>query len=102
MAKVLVLYKHPADAKAFNHYYLTIHAPIAKALPGLRSFEISEGDLMAPAGHTDVFMVAMLTFDSASAIETALASPAGQAAVADLANFAAAGVEILIFDTKSL
>lgn len=102
MAKVLVQYKQPADAGAFNHHYLTIHAPLVKALPGLRSFEISEGDIMAPGGHADVFMVAILTFDSASAIEAALASPAGQATVADLANFAAAGADILIFDTKSL
>ena len=102
MAKILVLYKQPADVEAFNHHYLTVHAPIAKTMPGLRSFEISDGDIMAPTGHTDIFMVAILSFDSASAIEVALASPAGQAAVADLANFAAAGVDILIFNTKSV
>lgn len=102
MAKILVLYKHPANVEAFNSHYLTIHAPIAKTLPGLRSFELSVGDIMAPSGHADIFMVAMLTFDSVSAIQLALASPAGQAAVADLPNFAVAGVDILICDTKSL
>lgn len=102
MAKILVLYKKPADAEAFNTHYLTVHAPIAKTLPGLRSFEISHGDIMAPAGSSGIFMVAMLTFDSVSAIEAALASPAGQAAVADLPNFDTAGVDILICDTKSL
>jgi uncharacterized protein (TIGR02118 family) len=43
--------------------------------------------------------VATLHFDSAAAIEAALASPEGQATVADLANFADGGVEVMMFDT---
>lgn len=37
-----------------------------------------------------------------SAIEAALKSPQGQAAAADLANFADAGVELLVFETDEL
>ncbi|MGZ9709995.1 EthD family reductase [Glaciimonas sp. GNP009] len=102
MAKILVLYKHPVNVEAFNSHYLGIHAPIAKTLPGLRSFELSTGDIMGPEGRADIYMVAMLTFDSVSAIESALASPAGEAAVGDLPNFAMAGVEILICETRSM
>ena len=39
-------------------------------------------------------------FDSMEAIGAAFASPPGQAAAADLANFAQAGVEMQMYDTK--
>jgi uncharacterized protein (TIGR02118 family) len=45
-------------------------------------------------------MIALLIFDSGNAIQQALASPEGQAAAADLANFAQAGVELLVFDSR--
>jgi len=35
-----------------------------------------------------------------AAVQTALGSPEGQATADDLANFAQAGVELLMFDTK--
>ncbi|HEV8518572.1 MAG TPA: EthD family reductase, partial [Burkholderiales bacterium] len=41
-------------------------------------------------------------FDSMAAIQQALASPEGIAAAADLPNFAQAGVDILIFDSKDV
>jgi uncharacterized protein (TIGR02118 family) len=43
----------------------------------------------------------MLHYDDVAAIQKAMASPEGQAAVADLQNFATGGVDILIFDTRS-
>jgi len=38
----------------------------------------------------------------ADAIQRALDSPEGQAAAGDLANFAQAGVELLVFDSKDI
>ena len=49
-----------------------------------------------------VHLVAELTFDSLADIDAAFASPEGQATAADLANFAQAGVTILIFDTEAV
>ena len=40
-------------------------------------------------------------FEAMSDLQAALHSEAGQAAVADLPNFAAAGVTILAFETRS-
>ena len=34
MAKVVVLYKTPADKAAFDKYYNETHIPIAKKIPG--------------------------------------------------------------------
>ncbi len=40
-AKLLVLYRPPADAAAFDAYYATTHVPIAKKIPGLRGYELA-------------------------------------------------------------
>jgi hypothetical protein len=37
-----------------------------------------------------------------SALQAALASPEGQAAAGDLANFADGGADLLMFDTKDV
>ena len=47
-------------------------------------------------------LLAILGFDSMAAIQQALGSPQGQATAGDLANFAQAGVELLMFDTKTI
>jgi len=50
MAKLIVLYKKPADTAAFDAYYKATHAPLAKKIPGLRGYEISEGAVNTPQG----------------------------------------------------
>ena len=44
--------------------------------------------------------MAEVTVDSMAELEAGLASDAAQAAVADLPNFAAAGVTIMVFETR--
>lgn len=100
MATLLVLYHVPANRTAFDAYYAETHAPLAKQIPGLRSYSISAGPLGSPAGTPPYHLVAELTFDSMDAMQVGLASPQGQAAVADLGNFAQAGVTILSYETR--
>jgi len=100
MAKLVVLYKKPSNPEAFDAHYASTHAPLAKKIPGLRSYEISSGPVTTPAGDSPWHLVALLGFDSVAALNAGLASPQGQAAAGDLANFAQAGAELLIFDTK--
>ncbi len=102
MAHVLALYKKPADAAAFDAHYHGTHAPLAKTLRGLRSYEISSGPIATMAGESSLHLVAILGFDSMAAIQAALTSPQGAAAAGDLANFAQAGVELLMFDTQAV
>ena len=99
MAKLLVLYKTPTDAAAFDKYYADTHIPLARKIPGLRHYEISRGPGASPAGASGVHLVATLTFDSLAALQDGLGSPDGQAAAGDLPNFATGGVDLLIFDT---
>lgn len=102
MAKLMVLYKKPADKQAFDSYYLAHHVPIAKKIPGLRSYEISSGPVASPTGESPFHLVALLGFDSLAAIQQGMSSPEGAAAAADLANFAQAGADLFIFDTKEV
>lgn len=100
MASLIVLYKTPADAAAFADHYHSHHIPLAQMLPGLRSYQVSDGPVMTPAGPSDVHMVATLRFDDMAAIQAAFASPQGQAAAADVATFATGGAEMMMFEDR--
>lgn len=100
MATLVALYKKPTDTKAFDEYYFSNHIPLAKTIPGLKRCEISNGAVGTPQGESPYHMVAMLSFDSAEALQQGLASAEGQATAGDLGNFAKAGVELLVFDSK--
>ena len=102
MAFIVAVYKKPKSAEAFNAYYFAKHVPIAKRLPGLIGYRVSDGAVGLPADPGDAHLVALLEFDSLDAIKTALASPQGQATVADLGNFADGGVDVMTFDVKKV
>jgi uncharacterized protein (TIGR02118 family) len=102
MAALVVLYQKPHDESAFDSHYFSKHVPLAKRIPGLRSYEVSTGPVGTPQGPSPYHLVATLRFDSLEAIQKALGSPEGQAAAADLGNFAQAGAELLVFDTREL
>lgn len=102
MAKLVALYKKPSDAAAFNAYYFSTHVPIAKKIPGLRRYEVSAGPVATPQGDSTYHLASILSFDSLAAIQQTLNSPEGQAAAGDLANFAQAGVELLVFESKDV
>lgn len=102
MARLLVMYRSPKDSVAFAKHYFAIHVPIAKRIPGLRKYEISEGLVATPAGPSAFHLIATLHFDDVAAVQSAFASPEGQAAVADVQTFATGGVDILIFDNREV
>jgi uncharacterized protein (TIGR02118 family) len=102
VAKLVALYRQPQDAAHFDAYYHATHVPIAKAIPGLRRYEVSTGVVATSQGPSEFRLIAELTFDSVPDIQAALASPEGQATGADLANFATGGVDLLVFETREL
>ena len=93
--QLTVLYHHPADAAAFDKHYDEVHTPIAGKLPDLRSFSVSRPQPGPDGAQPAYHLVAVLTWDSAEAMGASMASDAGKAAVADLGNFAGAGVTML-------
>jgi uncharacterized protein (TIGR02118 family) len=104
MARMVVIYKKPADVKAFEKHYFETHIPLAKTIPGLRKYEISRGPVTAVAGPPDVYLIGTLYFDDLDAIKKAFASPEGQAAAADRRLYAPddSGVQMFLFDNREV
>jgi uncharacterized protein (TIGR02118 family) len=78
MAKLIVLYKTPKDAAAFDKHYSAVHVPLAKKIPGLKKYDISKGAVGSPAGPNGVHLVATLYFDSLDAVKPAWHRPRGR------------------------
>jgi uncharacterized protein (TIGR02118 family) len=102
MAQLVVMYKTPREAAAFDKHYFEKHVPLAKRIPGVRKYEVSKGPVGTPAGPSPYHLVAILKFDDIAAIQNAFASTEGQAAVADVQSFATGGVDIFMFDSREV
>ncbi len=102
MARLVVMYKTPRDAAAFDRHYFDRHVPLAKKIPGLRKYEVNNGPVATPAGPSGIHLVAILHFDDMAAIQNAFASAEGQAAAGDLQNFATGGADLYFFDTREV
>jgi len=102
MAHVVVMYKTPKDAAAFDKHYSEIHIPLAKKIPRLRKFEVSKGPVATPAGSSGFHLIATLYFDNLAAIQAGFGSPEGKAAGADVAKFATGGADMIMFDTREV
>lgn len=101
-ARLVVMYRTPKDAAAFDKHYFQTHVPIAKKIPGLRKFEVSQGPVATPAGPSAFHLIAILHYDDMAAIQKSFASAQGQAAVADLQVFATGGADIFMFDNREV
>jgi uncharacterized protein (TIGR02118 family) len=77
------------------------HTPLAHALPGLRHYVL---DFYPPAdGQDQPFdTAAMLYFETREAHDAALASPEGQAALADLPRFLDAEAMVVLFGHEEM
>ena len=104
MARMVVIYKKPADVEAFERHYFETHIPLVKKIPGFRKYEISRGPITVLAGPTDVHLVATVYFDEFEAMKRGVASPEGQAAGADRRSYAPdeSGVQMFVFDDRTV
>jgi uncharacterized protein (TIGR02118 family) len=102
MVKLTVLYGQPKDPAAFERYYLDTHTPIALKVKGLRRFEIAKVLGTADGSPSPHYRTADLYFEDAEHMQQCLGSAEGQAAAADIANFATGGVTMLIADVQDL
>ena len=101
MYRLVASYEHGADDDKIVRHYRETHAPLAAKLPGTRSFAWGACETLDGARPAHV-LVATLEWDSRDAAETAFASPEGQAAVADLENFAQAGVALEFYEVETV
>lgn len=80
MANVYAMYKHPADAAAFDRYYYGVHVPLAKKIPGLEAYQVTRGTIASVGGGSSPYHLI----------------------AADLGNFATGGVDLYIAETDML
>jgi len=91
--RISIGYKQPADPEAFDTYYNEKHLPLASQIPGVTRFAAGKTETFD--GTTpDNYLIAEISFESKEKALAALASPEGQAATADLGNFATGGAAI--------
>jgi uncharacterized protein (TIGR02118 family) len=102
MLQLTVLYNHPEDQGAFDRHYDDVHAPLAMKMPGLRRFTVTRPGPDANGNTPAYHLIAVLEFDDEVALGNAMSSPEGQAAVADMANFAGAGATTLTGTAQTL
>jgi uncharacterized protein (TIGR02118 family) len=102
MIRLTVLYGHPHDPEAFDKYYYETHIPLARKMRGLQGWTIGKCQSTAPGEPPPYYMIVGLYAESREAMEEILQSPAGQAAVADVPNFASGGATFLYDDQQVL
>src|SRR5690349_3062950 len=96
MVKLVGSYGAPEDPAAFEQHYTNTHVPLVEKIPTLRRFEAGK-ILGTPDGSpAPVYYMAELWFDSPQELEAAMGSAEGQAAGADVANFATGGATLMI------
>jgi len=95
MRVLTVAYGHPSDPAAFDRYYASTHRRLAEKVPGLVAFTARH---CAGVGgeQPPYYLVAELSFASAAELAAGLAAPEGQAAAADIQNFADGGVTMFV------
>src|SRR6185312_4845690 len=102
MARLLVMYRTPKNPAEFDPYYFEKHVPLAKKIPGLRKYEVSDGGVASPSGKRDIHLIATLHFDDVAAIQKAFASAEGQATAADMQTFASGGADMFFYASREV
>ena len=88
MRTVTALYSLPADPDAFEAHYLSTHAPLVDAVPGLLRQETARF-LGTPDGSPPpYYRTATLYFADADSLHAGLGSPEGRATAKDATELA--------------
>ena len=95
MHVLTVCYGHPADPAAFDSCYASTHRPLTEKIPGLASFTARHCDSL-DGSQPPYYLLAELSFASREALTAGMTSPEGQAAGADVPNFATGGATMFI------
>ena len=102
MIRLLVLYGHPTDPVAFDRHYEEVHIPIAKKMKGLKKWTIGKATSTPDGSPSPYYYIADLYMESREEFEALLASPEGQAAIADVPRYATGGVQFIYTDVQDV
>jgi len=93
--QLIALYNQPEDPAAFDRHYNETHGPLASKVPGVQRYTIMHPGPDPDGNPAPYYLIAVLDFADGESLQAGLAGPEGAAAVADLPNFAQAGVTIV-------
>ena len=86
---VVVLYKKPDMSESeFHNFLRQVHGPMALKIPGLRKYFQNHVASDPRRNHPGWSAIVELYFDDWTSMEAAWATPEGQAATADVGQFA--------------
>ena len=99
MVRMLIVYGSPSDPEAFDRHYREQHVAIARKLPHLHAYSLSE-DVRGHDGQGRGERVETFDFSDRRMLEEALASDDGKAMLADTESMAKDGLMMLTFEVK--
>jgi uncharacterized protein (TIGR02118 family) len=94
--KLVVLYTHPDDPDAFDHYYFDTHVPLVNVIPGLLRAETGRLVAAADGGEHTYYRVAELYFADQAALQAGFGSEEGKATAADYQKIAPQGSRMFV------
>jgi uncharacterized protein (TIGR02118 family) len=97
--RLLVQYGRPTDPAAFDTHYREVHVGLAQKIPGLQRFTIAHP---TPLDGEAPYLVAELDWESEDAFTAGMGTPEGQAAGADVGNFATGGAAMSHYDVEDI
>ncbi len=89
MIKLIALVKKKPSmtTEDFRDYWINVHAPLAKRIPGMRGYRINVADDPGDMPQAPYDGSAEIWFDDRSAMQRGLASPENDVAGGDVVNF---------------
>ena len=98
--KITITFGPPADPAAFEQHYVEVHAPLVRALPGLRAYEYGRALTNFDGSPPEAFWVVSLTFDDADTMHAAFASAPGQKTVDDMPKFITGTMKSVVSEVR--
>src|SRR5262249_15403190 len=102
MIRVVALHNPPVELSSYDDYYVNVHMPLVRRVPGVRNIRFRRVLRAADGGPPPVFLVSGGDFGHGAALALALASPEMAEAFADVPNFATGGVSIMICEAEDV
>jgi uncharacterized protein (TIGR02118 family) len=102
MIRVLALHNTPVELSSYDDYYVNVHMPLVRRIPGVRNIRYGRVIRAADGGPAPYFLISDVYFDDEAALQIALDSPEMADAFADVPNFATGGATIMICEAEDV
>ena len=88
--------RSPADPEAFEEYYADVHMPLVEKIPGVGRWEAARVVDTMESDAPPYYRIFEFWFKDLDGLQASVGSPEGQAAVADIPNYATGGATTLV------